>query len=101
MVYVRQDLGFWNHGGTVSEVISRPYSFEHLLNITILHYHLQVQANPKKIAQKKECYFLASLGETGLCHDIFLKFSLGPIEVEWKSASKFWGCNLEFLKIIK
>ena len=32
MVYVRQDLGFWNHGGTVSEVISGPYSFEHLLN---------------------------------------------------------------------
>ena len=32
MVYVRQDLGFWNHGGTVSEVISGPYSFQHLLN---------------------------------------------------------------------
>ena len=30
MVYVRQDLGFWNHGGTVSEVISGHYSFEHL-----------------------------------------------------------------------
>ena len=35
------------------------------------HYHLQVQAKPKKIAQKKTLLFLASMGETGLCHDIF------------------------------
>ena len=25
--------------------------------------------------------FLASMGETGLSHDIFFKFSLGPFEV--------------------
>ena len=25
--------------------------------------------------------FLASMGETGLTHDIFFKFSLGPFEV--------------------
>ena len=35
------------------------------------HYHLQVQASPKKNVQKKTMLFLASMGETGLCHDIF------------------------------
>ena len=35
------------------------------------HYHLQVQANPKKIVQKKLMLFLASMGETGLTHKIF------------------------------
>ena len=45
------------------------------------HYHLQVQANPKKIAQKKPMLFLASMRKTGLTHDIFFKFSVGPFEV--------------------
>ena len=44
------------------------------------HYHLEVQANPKKNATKKTMLFLASMGETGLSHDIFFKFSLGPFE---------------------
>jgi hypothetical protein len=35
------------------------------------HYHLEVQANPKKIATKKPMLFLASMGETGLSHDFF------------------------------
>ena len=33
----------------------------------------------------------------------FFEVSVRPfevVEVEWKSASKFWGCDLEFLKII-
>ena len=30
---------------------------------------------------KKGMLFFASMGETGLCHDIFLKFSLRPFEV--------------------
>ena len=50
------------------------------LLIHIKHYHLQVQANPKKIVQKKPMLFLASMGETGLTQDIF-EFSLGPFEV--------------------
>ena len=36
--------------------------------------------------------FLSSMGETGLSHDIFLKFSLRPfevIEVEWRSMLNF------------
>ena len=37
----------------------------------INHYHLQVQANPKKMAQKTDATF-ASMGKTGLSHDIFL-----------------------------
>ena len=60
----------------------------------------------KKIAQKKPMLFLASMGKTGLCHDIFFKFSLRPfevVEVEWHLASKFWGCDLKiwqsFLKL--
>ena len=44
------------------------------------HYHLQVQANPKKL-YKKTMLFLASMGETGLTHDIFFEFSLRPFEV--------------------
>ena len=45
------------------------------------HYHLQVQANPQKNCTKKPMLFLASLGETGLTHDIFFQFSLRPFEV--------------------
>ena len=50
--------------------------------------------------------FLASMGETGLSHDIFFKFSLGPfevVEVEWRSmlnfeaaTSKFCNCSWKF-----
>ena len=50
--------------------------------------------------------FLASMGETGLSHDIFFKFSLGPfevVEVEWRSmlnfeaaTSKFGNCSSKF-----
>ena len=47
----------------------------------ILHYHLQVQANPKKYGTKKPMLFLASMGKTGLTHEIFFEFSLGPFEV--------------------
>ena len=46
-----------------------------------LHYHIELQANSKKIAQKTPMLFLASMGETGLSHDFFFKFSLGPFEV--------------------
>ena len=34
------------------------------------HYHLEIQANPQKMAQKDDA-ILASMGETGLSHDIF------------------------------
>ena len=50
--------------------------------------------------------FLASMGETGLSHDIFFKFSLRPfevVEVEWRSmlnfeavTSKFCNCSSKF-----
>ena len=50
--------------------------------------------------------FLASMGETGLSHDIFFKFSLWPfevVEVEWRSmlnfeaaTSKFGDCSSKF-----
>ena len=62
------------------------------------HYHLQVQTNSKKNCTKKPMQFLASMGKTGLSHDIFFKFSLRPfevIEVEWPRLVKFWGRNLE------
>ena len=47
--------------------------------------------------------FLVSMGKTGLSHDIFFEFSLRPfevVEVEWKSASKFWGCDPEIWYLI-
>ena len=50
-----------------------------MCNFSTEHYHLQVQANP--ILQKKPMLFLASMWETGLTHDIFFEFSLGPFEV--------------------
>ena len=49
--------------------------------LNFAHYHLQVQANSKKIVQKKTMLFLASMGETGLIHDIFFQFSLRPFKV--------------------
>ena len=39
------------------------------------HYHLELQANPPKIVQQNPMLFLASMGETGFPHDLFL-FSL-------------------------
>ena len=45
------------------------------------HYHLKVQANPKNM-QKIPMLFFASMGETGLSHDISFKFSVRPFEVE-------------------
>ena len=60
----------------------------------------------QKYCTKKPMLFLVCMGKTGLFHDIFFEFSLRPfevVEVEWKSASKFWGCDLEiwqsFLKL--
>ena len=42
------------------------------------HYHLQVQANPKKIGQKKkDCFFLASMGDRDYAMTFFLNFHLG------------------------
>ena len=40
------------------------------------HYHLEGQGN-----QKKMMLFLASMGKTGLTHEIFFEFSLRPFEV--------------------
>ena len=70
------------------------------------HYHLEVQANPPKKWHQKAMLFSASMGETGLSHDIFFKFSLGPfevVEVEWRSMlnfeaeiSKFCNCSWKF-----
>ena len=57
-----------------------------VVRLQLKHYHLEVQANPQKMAQKKPMLFLASMGETGLSHDIFFKFSARPFKV---AASKF------------
>ena len=46
-----------------------------------IHYNLEVQANTKKNGTKKPMLFLASMGETALSHDLFFKFSVGPVEV--------------------
>ena len=65
----------------------------------LIHYHLEVQANPKKNCTKKPMLFLASIGETGLSHDIFLKFLLGPFEVvEVKGHSRFKKLCLDQIK---
>ena len=50
-----------------------------------LHYHLEVQANPKKNATKKPMIFLGSMGETGLSHDIFLNSHLGLAKFRGRS----------------
>ena len=41
---------------------------------------LEPQANPKKIGQKNY-FYIASMGETGLSHDIFYDFKLRPLVV--------------------
>ena len=64
-------------------------------------YHLPLQANPPKKCTKNPMLFLASMRETGLSHDIFLKFSLGPFEViefKWRFTLNF---NRIFLLLIK
>ena len=72
-----------------------------VLSFLPIHYHLQVEANPKKNCTKKPMLFLVSMGKTGLSHDIFFEFSLRPfevIEVAWKSRLHFWGCDLQHCK---
>ena len=53
-------------------------STDHYTKDTITY---KSRLTPKKMAQKKRCYFLAFMGKTGLSHDIFFKFSVGPFEV--------------------
>ena len=66
----------------VSKNSESPKRFKSTKNFVVRHYHLKVQANPPKNGTKKPMLFLASMGETGLSHDIsFSKFSLGPFEV--------------------
>ena len=47
--------------------------------------------------------FLAFMGQTGLSHDIFFKFTLWPFEVKWQSmlnfevaTSKLFNCSWKF-----
>ena len=46
-----------------------------------MHFYLEVRGNHKKNCTKNLKLFLASMGETKLSHDSFLKFSLGPFEI--------------------
>ena len=39
--------------------------------ISMVHYHLQVEPNPKKKCTIKPTLFSVSMGKTGLTHDIF------------------------------
>ena len=59
-----------------------------VLQSNLVHYHLEVHANPKKMLQKNRL----SLG-------IFFKFSLGPfevVEVEWWSMLNFEAATSKF-----
>ena len=47
-----------------------------------LDYHLELQANPKKIVQKTNAIF-SIYGRNGIISWHFLKFSLRPFEVWW------------------
>jgi hypothetical protein len=51
------------------------------------------------LCAKKPMLFLASMGEMGLSHDIFFKFSLGPfevVEVKWRSMLNFEAATSKF-----
>ena len=65
----------------------------------IRHYHLEVQANPPKNAQKKRCYF-SIYGKNGIIPwHFFFKFSLRPFEVvefEWWSMLNFEAVTSKF-----
>ena len=58
------------------------------------HYHMEVQANHPKNGTKKPMLFLASMGEAGLSHDIFFKFSRGPFD--WQSLLNFEAATSKF-----
>ena len=57
------------------------FQAECLKKYGFVHYHQQVQANSKKNGTKKLMLLLVSMGKTGLSHDIFFEFSVGPFEV--------------------
>ena len=70
------------------------------------HYHLQLPADPKRIAQKPPMLFLASMGKTELSHDIFLNCHCGLSRLlrsndlrrlNFEAAtSKFCNCSWKF-----
>ena len=62
------------------------------LTVMLRHYHLEVQANPPKMAPKTDAIF-SIYGTMGLSHDIFFKFSLRPFEV---LGSKFGNHSWKF-----
>ena len=71
---------FLSRGYTTMPSINPPKM--KLANPTSMHhYHLQVEPNPKKNCTIKPILFSVSMGKTGLTHDIFFEFSLGPFEV--------------------
>ena len=50
-----------------------------IINVTWMSKRMGL--NSKKNGTKKPMLFLAALGKTGLSHDIFFKFSVGPFEL--------------------
>ena len=45
------------YAGSINEPSLGSLGSMALYNETILHYHLEVQANPQKMAPKNQCYF--------------------------------------------
>ena len=46
----------------------------------LVHYYLEVKANPKINGTKNDAIF-SIYGKTELSHDFFFEFSIGPFEV--------------------
>ena len=65
-----------------------PLSFIHS---SLVHYHLQVQANPKKKLHKKTDAIFSIYGKNGINPWHFFKFSLRPFEVIEAEGGQFWS----------
>ena len=64
-------LKFFYQSAMVEVIYTLMYAF------IVLHYHLQVQANPKKKWHKKTDAIFSIYGKNGINHDIFFNSHLG------------------------
>ena len=65
------------------------YFFNFVLTYSTIHYHLELQANPKQIAQKKWCYFSIYRRNGIVPWHLFLNFQFGLLR-----SNDVWGLIL-------
>ena len=74
---------------------------EKLIALLSQHYHLEVQANPKKLYKKSDVIFSIN-GRNGIIPWHFKKILIWAFRGCWGRIAikvEFWGCHLEILKL--